>query len=444
MGNIVNPRAGCALHGALAALEAIEGVIPIVHANAGCAMQHALASRNHGGYIEGLAVPSSNIIDKQVIFGGGSRLREQIKNTVKVVDGQLYVVVGSCECAMVGDDLIGMAREAAGQGLPVANSNIAGFHGGVHRGYERVFLDLIESLPELESTPLHTLPPQVADPRPLVNLFGIVPGGDPYYKGDVEELRRILEAIGLRVNGFFGPGGHAALRGLARANLNLVFSRWGEAIGARLEEKYGTPQLIFDAMPLGIEDVSFFAQTLVERLDLDAAAAERFLEREEALEEYFLLGAAERYFDEGTGKRAAIVGDSETVLRIGGFLSRFAAVDIRTAIHTDRDEDEEVPAYFDGEACATRDSGEIAERLLASGADLIFASSLEAETAQALGAPLLVVSHPLRDRAVGGQTYAGLRGAVALGADFLTLIRQARRGREEEARRRIAGAGSRR
>ncbi|MDR1425222.1 MAG: hypothetical protein LBI92_11565 [Azoarcus sp.] len=438
MSNIENPRTGCALHGALATLEAIEGVVPIVHANAGCAIQHALANQDTGGYIGGQSVPATNIIDKQVIFGGGARLREQIKNTAKVIDGRLYVVVGSCACAMVGDELTGMAREAAEQGVPVAASNVAGFHGGVHRGYERVLLDLIERLPELESTPPH----REEDARPLVNVLGLVPGGNPYYKGDLEELRRILEAIGLRANVFFGPDGYAALRSLPHARLNLVFSRWGEALAARLEEKYGTPQLIFDAAPLGIEEVSLFAQALVERLDLDAGAAERFLEREEALAEYFLLGAANRYFDEGVGKRVALVGDTEIVLRIGSFLSRFAAVDIRTTIHTDRDDDEDIPAYFDGDTHASRDSGEIAAILRASDIDLIFASALETDVARALDVPLLVISPPSRDRAPGGQTYAGLRGAVALGADFLTLIRQARRTDEENAKRRIvAGRG---
>jgi nitrogenase molybdenum-iron protein beta chain len=435
MGNIRNPRMGCALHGALATLGAIDGLIPIVHANAGCAMQHDLASQNNGGYIDGMATPSSNIIDKQVIFGGGARLREQIKNTLKVVDGRLYVVVGSCECAMVGDDLIGMAREAAEQGLPVLGSNIAGFHGDIYRGYERVFLDLIDGLPELESTSL--LPHAEIDARPSVNLFGIVPGSNPYYKGDLEELRRILEAIGLRVNSFFGPGGSAALRALPHANLNLVFSSWGESIAARLEEKYETPQLIFDAAPLGLEEVSLFAQVLVEKLDLDANAAERFLEQEEALMEYFLLGAANRYFDEGAGKRAALVGDTETILRIGGFLSRFAAADIRLVVYTDRAENDELPTDLGGEAYATNDSGAIAEYVRASNADLVFASSLEAEAAQTLDAPLLTVSHPVLDRVIGNQTYVGLRGAVALGAEYQSLARQGRQARKERLARKI-------
>jgi nitrogenase molybdenum-iron protein beta chain len=439
MGNIRNPRAGCALHGALATLEAIENVVPIVQANAGCAMQHYLAYRGSGGYIDGLAVPASNIIDKQVIFGGGSRLREQIKNTVKVVDGQLYVVLGSCECAMVGDDLPGMAKEAAGQGLSVVGSNIAGFHGDVYRGYERVFLDLIEGLPDVD---LAGVAHSEIDVRPLVNLFGIFPGANPYCRGDLEELRRILEGIGLRVNSFFGPGGKTALQSMPDAALNLVFSRWGEEIGARLEEKYATPQLVFDTAPLGFEEVSVFVQVVTEYLDLDASTAERFLEREAALAEYFLLGAADRYFDEGVGKTAAIVGDTETALRIGGFLSRIFGVEIRAAALTDRVAGEALPTELAHRVYGTNDAGEIAEILLDSGADLVLASSLEESAARALGAPFLPISHPVLDRAITHKTYAGLRGALTLVEDYLTLARQDARAVEARLAREITAASA--
>jgi len=428
MASIDTPRAGCALHGALAALEAIEGVVPVVHANAGCALQHHLSGRGAEGYLGGFAVPSSAIIDKQVIFGGGSRLREQIKNTVKVIDGRLYVALGSCECAMVGDDLVGMAREAAEQGLAVVAGNVAGFHGGVHHGYERVFLDLIDALPTLAPTPAAHAE---ADARPLVNVFGVVPAGNPHYKGDLEELRRILAGIGLRVGVFFGPDGDAALAGLPHAALNLVFSRWGEAIAARLEERYGTPWLAFDAAPLGLEEVELFVQALVERLDLDASAAERFLEREEAQGEYFLLGAAERYFDEGGGLRAALVGDLETLYRIGGFLARAFAVDIAAAIATDLSPAEAAALEAPWPIRASADASEIAALLRESTPDLILASSLEEPLARELDAGFLPVSYPILDRAIVGKTYAGLRGAYALSEDFLTLARRRTRAARE-------------
>lgn len=435
MGNIFNPRAGCALHGALATLGAIEGVVPIVHANAGCAMQHHF-SRYGGGYIEGLAVPASNIIDKQVIFGGGARLREQIKNTAKVVDGHLYVALGGCECAMVGDDLAGMAREAVEQGLPTVASNVAGFQGDVHHGHERVMRDLIDALPERESS---AAPHPEDGARPLVNLLGIFPGADPHYKGDLEEMRRILEGIGLRANSLFGPDGAAALRELPHAALNLVFSRWGEAAAIRLEERYGTPALIFEAAPVGIEEVSIFVQMLVEKFDLDAAAAERFLEREEALADYFLLGVPDRHFDEAAGKTVAIVADTGTALRIGGFLARFFGADIAAAVLTDRAGDEKLPDGLAREVRASRDTGEIAAIIATSGADIVLGSSLEEPAARAIGARLLPVSHPVLTRTIAHKTYAGLRGALTLTEDYLTLAGEDTREREARLWAKIAG-----
>src|SRR5664279_3381086 len=98
------PGIGCALHGALHSAAAVPGVVPVLHATAGCGIQ---AYRNGGadGWggpdpLGGIAVSASNIFEKQVVFGATARLREQIKNTAKVVDGRLLVVLSSCATEM--------------------------------------------------------------------------------------------------------------------------------------------------------------------------------------------------------------------------------------------------------------------------------------------------------------------------------------------------------
>lgn len=37
----------------------------------------------------------------------------------------------------------------------------------------------------------------------LVNIFGIIPYHDPFWSGALEEIDRILSALGLKVNTFF-------------------------------------------------------------------------------------------------------------------------------------------------------------------------------------------------------------------------------------------------
>lgn len=40
-----------------------------------------------------------------MVFGGTDRLAEQVANTLRVMDGTLYVVLTSCVTEMIGDDV---------------------------------------------------------------------------------------------------------------------------------------------------------------------------------------------------------------------------------------------------------------------------------------------------------------------------------------------------
>src|SRR5512133_1258542 len=127
-------RSGCALHGAVYSALAVGGVVPIIHGTSGCGIQAHLGGAlrsgwNGSGASGGAALPSSNISEKQVVFGGTSRLREQIKNTVKVLSGELYVVLSGCAAEMVGDDISAMTKEAREQGFPVISISTPGFRG---------------------------------------------------------------------------------------------------------------------------------------------------------------------------------------------------------------------------------------------------------------------------------------------------------------------------
>ena len=197
------PGTGCALHGALHSAAAVPGVVPILHATAGCGIQ---AHRNGAaaGWVGpdplgGMAAPGSNVFEKQVVFGATSRLREQIKNTVKVIDGQLYVVMSSCATEMIGDDVPAMAKEARDQGMKVLSVASAGFRGSAHDGYA-LFLKGVLAHPDLLG------PAGGREPR-LVNLLGIVPRQDAFWEGELAEWSRLLAGIGLRANPVFGPDG---------------------------------------------------------------------------------------------------------------------------------------------------------------------------------------------------------------------------------------------
>ncbi|MCE5284285.1 MAG: hypothetical protein LLG02_00310, partial [Pelosinus sp.] len=107
---IEKPRYTCALGGAITTAQALPRTIPILHAPSGCAGNAAWTQAGGcglqvGGYCGGISMPSSNIEEKEVVFGGTERLQEQIKNTLDVMDGDLYIVLTGCVTEVIGDDV---------------------------------------------------------------------------------------------------------------------------------------------------------------------------------------------------------------------------------------------------------------------------------------------------------------------------------------------------
>lgn len=432
---IKNPRNGCGLHGAIQTIEEIRGVVPIVHSNAGCTIQNYLANKASGfgnGEVSGYSIPSTDVQERHVIFGGASRLREQIKNTVKVVNGDLYIVLNSCESAMVGDDIAAMTKEAVEQGEPVIDCLIAGFHGDSHYGYESVVTDIIKKIPVVK---------KIAEEKQenLVNIFGILPQKDIYFKGDLAEIKRILEGIGLKVNTFFGPeNGVEEFKKAPSAALNLVFSKWGVKPAEKLEELYGIPKLVFSSVPIGIKEVREFVGKVGESLNLQEETVNAFLQKEEETFRYYFNGIVDSFYEEQAGKIIALVGDESTVLRIGKFVKEYLGAIIDVAVITDAfpGEDGKIKKSEELKALAneiyfSQDGKEIDNILIHSDVELILGSSLEDEAAKKKETLNLEISYPVYHKTIINKTYAGVNGALTLTEDYITAVKENNRKEEE-------------
>lgn len=426
--HIEGSRNSCALHGALQVFEAIPGTVPVIHSTSGCGVQHYLGVTRLSGGNDPFGSPpvsSSNIGEKHVVFGGGSRLREQLKNTVKVVQGDLYAIVTGCSTEMVGDDIPAMAKEGREQDWPVIYANTPGFSGDVHHGYHLAVRALIEQLPDVFAK---------TEPAPagLVNIWGIIPNQDPFWRGNLQELGRLLEGIGLVPNLLLGNDqGVAAWRQVPGAALNLVLSPWGVLPMTLLGERYNTPSIVLDGPPVGSAAGALLTQ-ITERLGLDQERTEAFIAREESrLNRQFAL-LADSYFRAGFQRDFALVGESAQVAGISEFLGARFGLLPHTLVITDN------PPEIEREALAVRlqdivpgygttvlfseDQAEIADAVRGSGAGVVLGSSLEQQVALELGVPFLAVSFPLADRIVLERGYAGYRGAAALLEDLGSVL----------------------
>jgi nitrogenase molybdenum-iron protein beta chain len=421
-------RNSCALHGALQLFEAIDGVVPVIHSTSGCGVQHYLGvTRLTGGNdaFGSPAISSSNIGQKHVVFGGGSRLREQLKNTVKVVRGDLYAIVTGCSTEMVGDDIPAMAKEGRDQDWPVIYTNTPGFSGDVHHGYHLAVKALIEQLPDVWKERQENSPG-------LVNIWGIIPNQDPFWRGNLQELGRLLEGIGLVPNLLLGSEQTiASWKQVPGAVINLAFSPWGELPAGLLEERYGTASIILDSVPLGTA-ASLLLRRLTKQLELDSVRTEEFIAREESRLNHQFARLADSYYRTGFQREFALVGESAQVLGIGEFLVKSFGLLPRTLVITDNPSETgqervlsrlaSIVSGYDTEIVFSEDGREISEAVRAGEAQLILGSSLEGDVARELGVPFLALSFPLADRIVLDRSYAGYRGASTLLEDIGSAI----------------------
>jgi nitrogenase molybdenum-iron protein beta chain len=429
MSNHINgSRNSCALHGALQLIEAIEGAVPVIHSNAGCGVQHFFGVNrlNPGGDASGgPPLSSSNISEKHVVFGGSSRLREQLKNTIKVVDGDLYFIVSGCSTEMVGDDIPAMAKEGREQNFPVIYANTPGFRGDVHHGYQLAVKALIEQLPDLFEA-------GGSSAKGLVNLWGVVPHQDPFWAGNLEEIGRLLEGIGLTPNLLFGYGqGVPGWQKLPGAVLNIVVSVWGDAPALLLQERYGTPHLALQGVPVGAA-AGRFLRRISELLGLNMKRTELFILNEEKRLHTHLAALADTYYRAGFQREFALVGESAQVAGISEFLTQTLGLIPRTLIITDNPPDyarETLLTTLSGlvdsdspEVSFTEDLAEISELVRYGGAALVLGSTLEEQVAAELGVPFVLLSFPVAGRVVLNRSYAGYRGAVTLLEDLGSAI----------------------
>jgi nitrogenase molybdenum-iron protein beta chain len=422
--NIERTRQGCNLQGALQTLNEIKGVIPILHSNPGCGVQNYFANKatfSSYGYLGGYEIPNSNVFEKQVIFGGTSRLREQIKNTVKVLKGDLYVVLSGCEAEMVGDDIIAMTQEIIDQGEKAIFYKAPGFAGNQYTGFTGVLNAIITQLPKVFN-------PSTDKKKGLINILGILPKQDLHWNGNLAELKRIFGAIGIEANTLFGFGqGLEQWKQLPNAELNLVVSKWGIPAAEKLKEQYGTPYLVFDSIGLGTE-IEAMIRAVAEALEVDPNSVERYLQEEKKRFTHALEQFAEYAYDHDFQKTVAIIGEESTVIRYGSFLTTYWGMEIEIVVITDyfgSAEEQQVPDVLRGvakEIYYSKDTSTISKIIRSGKIELILGSGLENEVARQLGIPNYIISYPAKDKVIISKSDIGYSGAYSVLEDLSNIL----------------------
>lgn len=431
---IEQPRHFCAL-GAQQTVLAIERAIPILHAGPGCSAKifsgMGFASGYQGsGYAGGSAVPCTNTGEKEVVFGGDDRLRQVIEGALKVMDGDLFVVLTGCTAEIVGDDVAQVVGEFQSRGLPVVHAETGGFKGTSFQGHELVARAIIGQL----------LKPAPSPVRGLVNVWSVVPYQDPFWSGNLEALRSLLTGIGLTPNMLFGfgSGGLEAWRKIPAAQFNLLISPWvGLEIVQELQGLFETPFLHYPVFPIGARETSSFLYAVGQFAGLAEEQVRAYTEAQEAAFYHYLERAADfllefRYDLPG---RFFNVGDSLYALGISRFLVNDLGLLPGQQFITDdppAGRRERIAGEFaslgpnvSAGVTFTPDGGEVMRELRAYHhlhQPLIIGSSWDRDIAAELDGYHLSIGLPVRDRLILDRFYAGYRGGLRLAEDIYAAI----------------------
>lgn len=424
---IEQPRYTCAL-GSCQSVVAIKRGVPILHSGPGCGVQVSRIIGQGEGYAGGSTMPCTNAEEADVVFGGEKKLRDVVENSFKVIDGDLYVVITGCTAAITGDDVAAVVGEFQEDDKPIVYVEEGGFKSNNYESHSRLVKAIINQYVDKFSEDRKVIPG-------LVNVFANIPYQDPFWNGNLEQLKRVLTGIGLKVNILFGNESEGVSEWLTipQAEFNLFVGSWaGLDIVKHLKRKYGTPYLHFPYTPIGARETSAFLRAVAEFGNLDKEKVEAYIDREEKkfYSHIDKMASFMLEFRYGIPRRFYTIADSSTALGFSKFfLNELGIIPGIQFIVDDTPEKyqqdildqfskisdlkkREVSVVFDPDAGLAQqklkeDAKDYEDKRL-----LILGSSWDKHIADELHADLLIVSVPVQHRLVMNCGYAGYEGGL--------------------------------
>lgn len=424
---ITHPRYGCAI-GAVFSVAAIPGAVPIANCGPGCVGKQAgiITTASQGTvYPAAGNIPSVNLGENEVVFGGAKKLDALVKSTLKIMKGDLFVVLTGCSGELVGDDVDAVVRKYRKQGYNIVNASTAGFKGNNLYGHEQISIAVIDQfVGEYKGRKR----------KNLVNLWFETPYFDPFWRGDYFEIKRILEGAGFEVNVLFGSlsKGTESWKNIPKAKFNLLISPWvGLKTVKHLEKKYNQKYLHIPVIPIGEEATTEFLRRVVDFAGIDKTRSEDFI-KEEAKQYYDFIEHFSSFYSQywfGLPSKFAVVGDSAYNTALTKFLTdQLGLVPLKNII-TDNPPEKYRDSIRDVYHHLTEDDFSIEpdfetdgywiEKLLREtdfGTEIgvVFGSSWEKQLAADKGLTLIETSAPSANEVVLNRSYVGYRGALTL------------------------------
>lgn len=310
----VSQRA-CVYCGARVVLNPITDAFHIIHGPIGCASYtwDIRGSLSSGEEIYRNSF-STDLQERDVIFGGEKKLSAAIEEVIKSYHAKLIFVYATCIVGVIGDDVEAICRQMSKKyKVHVIPVQSPGFSGNKSTGYRiacNAIMELLKCYPTKKKVK-------------GINLLG-----DFNLAGEIWIIKNYLKEIGIEVvSTFTGDASYESLIRAGEASLNVVQCAGSSTYLANLmEEEFGIPYIKVSFF--GIEDTSSSLIRIAEAIK-DSTARKKAIaftnKRSKELNEFL-----EKYKKNLLGKRAAIyVGGGFKAISL---IRQFQSIGIETVV----------------------------------------------------------------------------------------------------------------
>ncbi|HEX9062407.1 MAG TPA: nitrogenase component 1, partial [Clostridia bacterium] len=278
-----------------------------------------------------------------------------------------------------------------------------------------------------------------------VNILGLVPALDPFWRGNLIEVKRLLKELGIEANTFFTHFDQLdSLKNSSEASLNIVFSEVNGIGAAKAYEEIHEIPYVNLPLPIGPDATDEFLRFIAQKFDVENELLEKVIREEKEYYYGYIQNVADIYNDLDLQRHAIIVGNADYAYAVTKFVtSDFGWIPYFTAVTDilEDDEKEKVKKAFesfnedlkpylvfetDTSIIASKLKEKIEEEKDSYGSPIspafVLGSTLDRSLANELKAGFLSVTYPVTNRVVTDQGYTGYRGGLRLANDILSSL----------------------
>ncbi|MHB8885158.1 MAG: nitrogenase molybdenum-iron protein subunit beta [Methylovirgula sp.] len=191
---VVNPSKACQPLGAVFCAAGFEGTMSFVHGSQGCVAYYRSHLSRH--FKEPSSCVSSSMTEDAAVFGGLNNMIDGLANTYSLYNPAMISVSTTCMAEVIGDDLNAFIKNAKEKGsvpkeFDVPFAHTPAFVGSHVTGYDNMLKGILEHFWDGKAGTTAKLE-RVANDK--INFIG---GFDPYTVGNLREIRRILDLMGV-------------------------------------------------------------------------------------------------------------------------------------------------------------------------------------------------------------------------------------------------------